>query len=92
MNINIKLSKSELKSNIVLSLSLINNHLVYKDSLTDIDRKKTADSRIICAFPSLSSSPWNTSADNDEMLSAPALVMTSNVLSWDNVHYKLHLR
>lgn len=37
MNISIKLSISELKSNIVLSLSLINNHLVYKDSLTDFD-------------------------------------------------------
>lgn len=50
-------------------------------------------SRFICAFSSLStSSPWNTLADNDETLSATALVMTSNVLSWDNVHYKLHLR
>lgn len=37
MNISIKLSISELKSNIILSLSLINNHLVYKDSLTDFD-------------------------------------------------------
>ncbi len=92
INISIKCSISELKHNIVVSLALINNHLVNKVSLTDFDWKKSPDSRIIRAFPSLSTSLWNTSADNDQMLSAPALVMTSNVLSWDNVHYKLHLR